>query len=248
MHLLVDIGHTRLKWAWAAGAGVRRAGAQAWQGASPADLVAALAAAAPGAPQRIGIAAVARTAPVAQLVEALRERFGVAPQQLAPSCSCAGVRCGYADPAALGVDRWAGLIGAWRRAPGRAAVVADAGSALTIDVLAADGRHLGGSIAPGLALAGQAFYARTGHTPASGTPHPRGLGANTADAVASGALLAAVGAVEAVWRRHAASGPAPLLWLTGGDCATMAPLLEVPHEVVPDLVFEGMDVMLGALG
>ena len=76
-----------------------------------------------------------------------------------------GVRNAYERPELLGVDRWAALVGAYARlraAGGRSPVcVADAGTALTIDALASDGRHLGGLILPGIALQRTALLAST---------------------------------------------------------------------------------------
>ena len=62
--------------------------------------------------------------------------------------AAAGVVNGYADPSLLGVDRWVAVVGAYHRVRG-AVVVADIGTAATIDVVAADGRHRGGYIVPG---------------------------------------------------------------------------------------------------
>jgi type III pantothenate kinase len=59
-------------------------------------------------------------------------------------------RIGYATPQTLGLDRLAACAGAYT--PGRALVVLDAGTALTLDVVTADGAYLGGAIAPGPAL------------------------------------------------------------------------------------------------
>jgi type III pantothenate kinase len=244
VRLLIDLGHTRLKWAWAGDGRVQRGGAADSHG----DLLKvpeALARQAGGPPEQIGVAAVARAPQTPELLHRLQRLLGTVPTLLTTTPRCGRVICGYDHPSSLGVDRWAAVIGAWRRAPGRAAVVVDAGSALTMDILAADGRHLGGSIAPGLALARAAFYSRTGRTEQAGQADRAGFARNTGDAVASGTLLGMAGAVEAVWRRYASSVPQPLLWVTGGDANELSGALDVAHDVVPDLVFEGMDVMLG---
>lgn len=245
MDLLLDLGHTRLKWAWWSARGVHAQGATAWAGVHPDALIDRLG---PGdqRPRRIAIAAVAGARLVEDLVPALRARFAVEPVLLRATARCAGVVNGYAEPGQLGVDRWAGVLGAWSRARGSAAVVVDAGSALTIDLLDRDGQHLGGSIAPGLALAQAAFYERTGRQVQAGAAQPDGAARTTADAVATGALLAAVGAVERAWGRHAARSPDGCrLWLTGGDAPVLSAALEVPHAVAAHLVFEGMAQMLG---
>ena len=67
--------------------------------------------------------------------------------------SACGLRNGYRDPAQLGVDRWLAMCAAWQQFPGSLCVV-DAGTAVTIDVVAADGAHSGGLILPGVCLDG----------------------------------------------------------------------------------------------
>lgn len=244
MDLLLDLGHTRLKWAWWSGQGVRAHGTAVWAGVPPAALIDGFGGC-DEPPRCVAIAAVAGARLVEDLVEALRARFCVEPLLLRATAECAGVVNGYAEPGQLGIDRWAGVLGAWGRAPGSAGVVVDAGSALTIDLLDSDGRHRGGSIAPGLALARAAFYDRTGRPAQVGAAQPDGMARTTADAVATGALCGAVGAVERAWRRHAARSPDRCrVWLSGGDAQVLSAALDVPHTVAAHLVFEGMAQML----
>lgn len=245
MDLLLDLGHTRLKWAWWSGQGVCAHGAAVWAGVHPAALIDRFGRG-DEPPRCVAIAAVAGARLVEDLVPALRARFCVEPLLLRAIAACGSVVNGYAEPGQLGIDRWAGVLGAWGRAPGSAAVVVDAGSALTIDLLDSDGRHRGGSIAPGLTLARAAFYDRTGRPAQVGTAQPAGMARTTADAVATGALFGAVGAVERAWRVHAARSPDGCrVWLTGGDAPVVSAALEVSHTVATHLVFEGMAQMLG---
>ena len=60
-----------------------------------------------------------------------------------------GVTNGYRDTWRLGADRWVSAIGAHALARGRTVVIANVGTALTIDAVTADGRHRGGAIVPG---------------------------------------------------------------------------------------------------
>ncbi len=59
-----------------------------------------------------------------------------------------GVHNAYPVAAGLGVDRWLCLLGAAARVK-QDLVIIDAGSAITIDLLRADGQHLGGAILAG---------------------------------------------------------------------------------------------------
>ncbi|MFO5197633.1 type III pantothenate kinase, partial [Salmonella enterica subsp. enterica serovar Typhimurium] len=64
--------------------------------------------------------------------------LGCTPEFIASCADQCGVRSGYDDPAQLGVDRWAALIGARRLCDG-ACLVVNAGTALTVDALSDEG-------------------------------------------------------------------------------------------------------------
>ena len=57
----------------------------------------------------------------------------------------------YPRPATIGADRLANSSAAWVRY-GTASIVADFGTALTFDIISAEGNYVGGVIAPGLAM------------------------------------------------------------------------------------------------
>ena len=79
---------------------------------------------------------------------AVAQAWQVEPEFVTSSATAGGVRNAYRQPQQLGVDRWLAIIGA--HAIEHAAVcVVSVGTALTIDGVAADGRHLGGVIVPG---------------------------------------------------------------------------------------------------
>lgn len=147
----------------------------------------------------------------------------------------------YEDPARMGVDRWLAMLGARQREPGRVCVV-DAGSALTIDIVAATGQHEGGYIIPGPALMERALLLDTdrvrfdediGYALAPGT--------STAEAVRHGIALAQVGAVSLAVDR---AGDAPMaLHFCGGGGEALMHMLDRGGLWLPDLVFEGLEVM-----
>src|SRR5689334_1714759 len=117
-----------------------------------------------------------------------------------------GVTNGYRDPAQLGADRWAALIAAHHAERGHKLVVT-AGTALTIDALAADGRFLGGLIVPGAALMRRSLDRGTaGLRLAAGefADFPQ----TTADAIATGSIDACTGAIARVAARMQAQGSA----------------------------------------
>jgi type III pantothenate kinase len=245
MDLLFDLGHSRLKWAgWAHGS-VQGPDAAVWRGEPPGEFCARVLAGLPP-PRRVAIAAVARGELLLALQSALRQRWDCAVFTPLATARCGAVRSAYRDPSRLGFDRWAALVGAFARQPGRAAVVVDAGSAITVDGLRADGQHLGGVIFPGLRMMEEAFYARTGLA-AGATDRGTDVAATTtADAVAAGAWQAVPGGIERAARAWQARLPEATLWLTGGDASALAAamVLPLPVQHVPHLVLEGLGQVL----
>lgn len=71
--------------------------------------------------------------------------------QIHSEANAFGVRNAYETPATLGVDRWLAMLGAFNEQP-KATVIIDAGTAITVDWVTAEGVHLGGWIAPGVDL------------------------------------------------------------------------------------------------
>jgi type III pantothenate kinase len=233
--LLVDIGNSRVKWRVETDAGMRSGAAahgdaeMAWQAIKAIEEVVATNVA--GEVQRAGL-------------EDTAARLWACPVRwITATRNAGGVVNAYAEPARLGADRWAALIAARAREEGPAWVV-DCGTALTIDGLAADGRHLGGLIVPGLSLMRGALYAKAPGIPDEGEGGEGLLGGDTRSAVSLGALHCAAGFIEhVVARGREAMDADTQLYLTGGDAARLSGLVSVPHEVVPELVLDGLAVL-----
>jgi type III pantothenate kinase len=232
--LAIDIGNTRIKWGLAQDSGWLR---QGWVAtAQPAELASAFAAV--PVPGRIVISNVAGTTVQAQ-VAALLPLAVRAPHWLVSTALQCGVRSSYADPAALGPDRWAALIGAWHLA-GAACVVVNVGTTMTVDALNGEGVFLGGCIVPGAALMHDALARDTANL-ARRAGEFRYFPDNTGDAIASGAVNALAGAVERVVRYlQESAGNEPRVLLSGGDAALVEPRLNLRATVVDNLVLEGL--------
>lgn len=178
--------------------------------------------------------------------QALREhlqRRGLKTASAVSSAALAGLRNGYRDPAQLGVDRFCALLGALQLHPGRDCLIIDAGTALTIDLLRADGRHLGGCILPGLSLMRSALGAGTDQLgksiAADALPaelDTTAVADHTALAIELGIRHAAIGAIERL-RRGRPDWP---LLLTGGDAPLLSLALAKPWELRDSLVLDGL--------
>lgn len=151
-----------------------------------------------------------------------------------------GVRNAYAEPKRLGIDRFLALVAAHSAFPGPVLLIS-AGTALTVDALAADGEHLGGLIAPGIQLAQDAVVARSGRVQKHDEGAVDWLGKSTESCLASGAWSAAAGLVDrSATEFQRRLGVVPRLLLHGGDAAQLAPRLGRPAEVVDGLVLFGL--------
>jgi type III pantothenate kinase len=249
--LLVDLGNSRVKWAWLAGGVVGGHGSRAWSDVSRAMV--------PGAehPARVLYVPMTRSTGNRLLERAVFRWWRLAAEPCPAEARRDGLANGYAEPARLGADRWAAMLAAWRRVRGAVCVV-DAGTALTIDCIDENGRHQAGYLHPGVAAVTRALRASTGVRPgAPPRPAAPAAGGGTEPALAHGGLdtarcleaalgLAQVGLVEGVWRRCQRAWPQARLLLTGGDAERLAgQLAGLPLEVLPHLVLEGLAARAG---
>ena len=128
------------------------------------------------------------------------------------------ISLGYRTPQTLGRDRIATAVGAWSIAKGGDVLVIDAGTAITYDLVTADGCFVGGNIAPGLRLRFKSLHEHTGRLPlvdAEGeTPV---MGYDTLTAIRSGVMLGLLGEIRSCIATLRQSHPGLTVFLTGGD-------------------------------
>jgi len=86
-----------------------------------------------------------------QLSALIENSYGVVIEYAQSLKKTAGVTNGYLHANKLGVDRWLAIVAAYSRVQ-HACVIIDCGTAVTVDYVTADGRHMGGCIAPGFKM------------------------------------------------------------------------------------------------
>lgn len=239
MKLLVDFGNTRLKWASLANGKFVPGGVFAH---ADLDLAETLRTNWSALPRQTSVlvASVASSEQEAELCKFVRERFDIDAELLASPRRALGIETVYAKPERFGIDRFLSLAALHAQHP-RAQVLASVGTALTLDALDADGRHIGGLIAPSPAMMRHALAtgtARVGEAEGRFTT----FADNTADAVHSGTLLSAITLTRefhAQASRHFAHDT--LLVFTGGGSADLHTHLP-SAESRPNLVLQGLAV------
>lgn len=145
----------------------------------------------------------------------------------------------YSTAATLGADRIAAMAGAVSLFPHEELLVVDCGTATTYDRVDAQGRFLGGNIAPGIGMRLRALHSCTSRLPLAPTPsEPTPLwGRSTAEALRAGAWHGLCAEIEYYYRR---SAPCRLV-LTGGRARQLDAFLGIPDTYAdPDLVLRGL--------
>lgn len=255
MNLLIDMGNSRLKWAsshpfptdYGTSADLTKGGhiipgpplpntrinhqalIDAWKVIPP--------------PQRIAVSCVGSNR-LLELVQAVAFELwlDVDMMMAKPQAQALGVTNAYQQPEKLGVDRWLSIVAAWRHYRKPVCIV-DCGTAITLDLVDADGKHQGGLISPGLMLMKKSLAQGTEALLYSEASYAPGPASFTEAAIYSGTLAAAVGLIEHVLAKQAENTQ---LILTGGDAELIAGQLKAEFIVDPDLVLRGLWCVLEA--
>jgi type III pantothenate kinase len=231
--LLLDVGNTAIKWR------LTHADCLLTPGGAVTDVEALLPVVENQPWSAVGISSVAGEQTHQAVVEALGFRRAVPVRVAVSESSSMGVRNSYAVPGEMGVDRWLAMLAAHCLHEGPVCVI-DAGTAITLDLLTADGAHLGGYILPGADLMNRALTNATGRiNVALADPPTLAPGNSTVQCVSAGSWRAALGAVQSVL----ADSPDHRPLLTGGGADALIEL-GLAAETCPDLVFEGLRLWL----
>ena len=183
----------------------------------------------------------------ARLEQCLKQKFGTAVTRFVSMPQALGVTNAYREPERLGVDRWMALIAASKLVSGDVFVI-DAGSAITLDLLRADGKHLGGAILPGINTSLDAFKRIFSHIDFNDpviaeTNEP---GCSTEEAIHINYAHSSIDLLPGLVNRWTSyfDNDATIL-LAGGDAVRVQSELQSPARIVPDLVFLGMARLAG---
>lgn len=241
MKLLLDAGNTRLKWRLVMSGGCAHIGVHAWDGA-----IAALLAAIDVQHeklQRVMLASVRSDLDNQLLIAALARVYDGEVALAKSEAVRLGVSNGYLEPERLGVDRWLALIAAYQQ-EARAQVVVSLGTAVTVDLLDAQGQHLGGYIAPSLGVFAGALNNATARINADVVQDGvrRAPGRTTSEAVTHAYCIM----LEQLVREALdCLGDDACLVLSGGGAAWLASAFP-GAKLVDDLVLSGLELYFSA--
>jgi len=155
-----------------------------------------------------------------------------------------GVKIAYSNPQQLGVDRFLALLAAHQIR--QSVLIVSVGSALTVDILQANGQHLGGLITATENIIHDAMEAKFANF-RNLSGQPRGFSDNTADALASGARYMVLGIIEKCWREASQmlnESGLPII-ISGGAAEALLQHLPDNTRYQPRLVLEGLALLAG---
>lgn len=195
-------------------------------------------------PEQVYIANVAGKDIGEGIAAAVMNKWDVSPVFAKVEAECAGVINAYSDITLLGVDRWLAVVAAWTRyrAP---ACIASCGTAVTIDGIDGDGRHLGGLIIPGLDMMQNVLVRETSGVNAEvGGDFKLEFGRSTAECINYGSARAIVSLVDHVAAEmYGQYGKALSRVITGGYAGQVNGLLASKFELDPHLVLHGLAIV-----
>jgi type III pantothenate kinase len=245
MALLIDIGNTRIKWARF------EDGVLQPQSASPhadwsAETLVETVLRRGNRSDRVLVSNVAGPRMADVVSKAVAQTWQIEAEFITSTPIAGGVRNAYPQAAKLGVDRWLAIIGAHALERGAVCIVS-VGTAMTIDGVAADGRHLGGVIVPGPDLMVTSLLKNTSDIAQRAQQGVAGDGLfadNTLGAIRQGAEHALAALIErAVGAMRRALNETPKLLVTGGASDRVEKAIGLPYRAVPDLVLQGLAVL-----
>ncbi len=149
----------------------------------------------------------------------------------------------YNKPEQLGVDRWLALIAVAQLYPNKNILIVDAGTATTIDLISASGKHQGGWILAGIDTLFTSVLQKTSKVIAEPAPMPSiAFGSNTSENVNNACWAATIGAIDvAITQASQELGSVDEVIITGGNAAALNKILIVKAILVEDLIFYGLE-------
>jgi type III pantothenate kinase len=148
------------------------------------------------------------------------------------------------NPHEVGADRLVNAVAAYDHV-GAACIVVDFGTAITYDVVSAEGELLGAIISPGVEISMEALSERAARLPKVELEQPKELiGRSTQASIQSGVMYGFAGQVDGIVSRlRQELGVEATTIATGGLATSIAPLCEEIDEVDDLLTLTGLRLL-----
>jgi type III pantothenate kinase len=160
-----------------------------------------------------------------------------------------GLKNAYDNPREVGADRLVNGIAAWSKYQ-KTCVIADFGTATTVDAVSKDGTYLGGSLAPGIHISANALFDAAAKLPRVERLElleapASALGKNTMHSVQAGIIFGYAGLVKELMSRcmEELNDPEIITIATGGLAEVIAPLVPQIQHVDPHLTLNGLRII-----
>lgn len=155
------------------------------------------------------------------------------------------LKIAYSTPATLGFDRIAICVGAMNMYPQTPLLVIDSGTCITFNYVSADGVFLGGNISPGMEMRFKSLHEYTARLPlVIPAENYGGIGKTTEEAIRNGVMDGMLFEIENYIRRFKQENPDGLVVLTGGNSPFLKGALHSPVEFCKNLGFAGLNGIL----
>ncbi|MBB5322317.1 type III pantothenate kinase [Marinobacter oulmenensis] len=238
MILLVDSGNTHVKWQLLSAAGLVGAGRGALEDSALFEDLRSLG----SSIRQVAVSTVGADDGVDVLCQRLARVTSAPVRCYWSERERSGLRNSYEDVSRMGADRWHAMLAAWCRYRCSLMVI-DAGTALTADYVDGRGQHLGGFIVPGLQMMRKSLNhdaARIGFQ--SNDTLECDPGRSTSECVNNGLNWFLRGLILQI-REDVAAHSLERIVITGGDARRLT-ALGLEGDVLPDLVFEGLELVV----
>lgn len=175
--------------------------------------------------------------------EALRNYLDLTPYVVTHHMDL-GMKIDTNNPREVGADRLVNSVAAMEKF-GCPLITVDLGTAITLDVVSADGAYIGGAIAPGLSVSMETLFSRTAKLPQIALTAPqRVIGRDTKSAIQSGIVYGYVGLVDSLVERifEELETRTPVI-ATGGHAKILAMQSKTITNIEPWLTLDGLSIL-----
>lgn len=197
---------------------------------------------------RVRVSSVVKRELEVEFAAAVEGALGVEAEFARVKDSVGGLRLAYKDQSLLGVDRWLSMLAARSVDPFSSWFVVNAGTALTVDLVANDGSHIGGYIVPGVRMSVMGLAEKTGKIGHVSDNVEKNWqpGGSTLECVQSGLSAMYQGFISVVWKQACEKMEEPCVVWSGGNALALSKLvcLQSQELVHPALALDGLAIAL----